>query len=65
MMRVTIDPGECIGCGLCSEDCPDVFELREDGLSWVLPADGRVHEAQRDCVETAADVCPTEAIRLE
>ena len=26
----------CIGCGLCSDLCPDIFELGDDGLVHVI-----------------------------
>ena len=29
-MRVTVDEETCIGCGLCTEDCPEVFEMNDD-----------------------------------
>ncbi|MEO0248840.1 MAG: ferredoxin [candidate division WOR-3 bacterium] len=29
-MRVSVDEETCIGCGLCTETCPDVFEMKDD-----------------------------------
>ncbi len=34
-MRVWIDPDLCTGDGLCTDHCPDVFVLLEDGISYV------------------------------
>ena len=34
-MRVWIDQDLCTGDGLCTDHCPDVFILLEDGLSYV------------------------------
>lgn len=34
-MRVWIDQDLCTGDGLCTDHCPDVFVLLEDGLSYV------------------------------
>jgi ferredoxin len=29
-MRVTVDEESCIGCELCAETCPEVFEMADD-----------------------------------
>ncbi len=34
-MRVWIDQDLCTGDGLCTDHCPDVFVLLEDGISYV------------------------------
>ena len=34
-MRVWIDPDLCTGDGLCTDHCPDVFILLDDGISYV------------------------------
>lgn len=73
-MRVTIDREECIDCGVCYIDCPEVFE--EDGAdntSRIIeayriggdPAVGQVPGEMAECVQTAVDGCPVEAIRIE
>ena len=59
-MKATVDEELCIGCGLCQDTCPDVFELMDDGYSHVIVAD--IREDLYDCVREAAEVCPTEAI---
>ncbi len=40
-MRVWIDQDLCTGDGLCTDHCPDVFMLLEDGLSYVRESSGR------------------------
>jgi ferredoxin len=40
-MRVWIDQDLCTGDGLCTDHCPDVFVLLDDGISYVQEA-GRV-----------------------
>ena len=35
MAKVTIDEAACVGCGLCVNVCPDVFELTDDGIAKV------------------------------
>jgi ferredoxin len=37
-MRVWIDQDLCTGDGLCTDHCPEVFMLLEDGMSYVREA---------------------------
>lgn len=62
-MKVKVDRDVCIGDGSCVEVCPEVFELRDDGLAYVLQEEppAELH----DKVKEAADVCPVEAISIE
>jgi ferredoxin len=73
-VRVTVDREECIACGTCYEECPEVFEEDpQDGLSRIVeayrigddPAVGQVPDGLVDCVRTAAEGCPVEAIQVE
>lgn len=62
-MKPKINHDECIGDGICEEICPEVFELRDDGLAYVIeedPDDGLL-----DKVEEAVEECPTSAITIE
>lgn len=58
-MKVNVNE-DCISCGLCVNMCPDVFEIKEDGLSHAV--------GDPDCcnaeVEAAAEACPTSAIEI-
>ncbi len=53
---VKVDKEKCIGCGLCAEVCPEVFEMGDDTKAKV--------KAQKDipCVKDAIDSCPADAI---
>ena len=60
-MKVTVND-ECVACGLCADDCPDVFELEDEKATVkvdVVPAE--LEQAVRD----AAEDCPVEAIVIE
>ena len=35
MIKVWIDQDLCTGDGICSEICPDIFEMHSDGLAYV------------------------------
>jgi ferredoxin len=61
-MRVTVNEEECIGCGLCVETCPDVFELKDDKA--VVKMED-VPEKLVDSCREAAEECPVEAIQVE
>lgn len=73
-MKVRIDREECIACGACSLDCPEVFEEGEaDGTSQIVEAYrvdgdlglGEVPDELGDCVRRAAEGCPVEIIHVE
>jgi ferredoxin len=73
-VKVRIDRDECILCGACWVDCPDVFEEGpDDGMSQVVlayqvggdPASGEVPGNLADCVRGAAEGCPVEIIHVE
>lgn len=53
----------CIGDGICETICPDVFELRDDGLAYVI--EENPSEDLRSAIEESIEACPTEAIELE
>jgi ferredoxin len=53
-----IDYDLCIGCGHCSEVCPEVFELGDDEKSTVIGPDKC---GTCNCQE-AIDTCPVQAI---
>ena len=59
-MSVKVNRDECIGCGVCAQICPDVFELDEDaGKAKVIRPEGA------DCAQEAADSCPVGCISVE
>jgi ferredoxin len=61
-MKPVVDHDLCIGCGLCEDLCPDVFQLRDDGLSHVI--NENPGEDLYDCTRDAADGCPVDAISI-
>jgi ferredoxin len=59
-MVITMDQDECIGCGVCAQIWPEVFELDEDaGKAKVIRSEGA------DCALEAADSCPVGCIHVE
>ena len=60
-MQAVVDEGTCIGCGLCEQTCPAVFEM-VDGIAKVRvdPTPAGEEASCRD----AAQACPVEAIAI-
>jgi ferredoxin len=61
-MKTKVDPDLCRGCELCTETCPDIFEMGEDVAD--VKVDAVPPEAE-ECVRQAAEDCPAEAIIIE
>ncbi|MBU0709862.1 MAG: ferredoxin [Candidatus Omnitrophica bacterium] len=59
MVKVIIDSATCVGCGLCEESCPEVFEVQGDGLA---------HLKAQACTEhnlaEIAEQCPVNCIKV-
>lgn len=60
LKKVEIIEG-CIACGLCSDICPEVFEM--DDLATVKP--GVNYSDYKNKVKEAAESCPVEVIKYE
>lgn len=63
-MKVMVDKDTCTGCGLCVDECPDVFEMDEDEDVAVVKVT-EVPADLEDSAKDAADGCPVEAISVE
>ena len=63
MAKPVIDHDEFIGDGLCEQICPEVFELREDGLAYVI--NENPGEDLKGRIDEAIEECPTGAISWE
>ena len=62
-MKAMIDRSGCIGCGLCTEICPEVFRMADDGLAEVHVAEVPAG-AEGGAVE-AQEGCPVSVIQVE
>ncbi|MCK9444486.1 MAG: ferredoxin [Tissierellaceae bacterium] len=62
-MKANVDRDECIGCGLCSSICPEVFEMDDENIATVI-ADPIPPNVEEQAIE-AKDSCPTGAISIE
>jgi ferredoxin len=73
-MKVTIDRDQCISCGVCWSECPEIFEdASDDGKSRITEkyrvsgdvSKGEAPEQLRDSAQAAADGCPVSIIHVE
>lgn len=62
-MKASVDQDTCIGCELCTQICPDVFHMGDDGKSHAMEDD--VPDELLDDAESARDSCPVSAIDLD
>ncbi|MFQ5681034.1 MAG: ferredoxin [Candidatus Omnitrophota bacterium] len=60
MAKVTIDKETCVGCGLCEQNCADVFEVKDDSLAYVKTPD-----CSSCNLSEVAEQCPVSAIKIE
>lgn len=63
MASPTVDEDLCIACGLCSQTCPEVFELNNDAGYAEVKEDATSCD-KAGCCEESADLCPVDAIEL-
>lgn len=61
-MRGHVDKDICIGCGLCSDICPKVFRMDDDGKAAAV--DTEIPDDLMDSAKEAEQQCPVEAITV-
>ncbi|MDI6758263.1 MAG: ferredoxin [Candidatus Omnitrophota bacterium] len=59
MAKVTIDVSTCVGCGLCEQSCPEVFQIEGDGIAHIKAQTCSLHN-----LKEVADTCPVNAIKV-
>jgi ferredoxin len=61
-MKAIVDEDLCTGCELCTQTCPDVFEMDDDVAKVIVD---EIPEDAEDCAKQAAEECPVEAIKVD
>ncbi|OUJ19233.1 Ferredoxin [Methanonatronarchaeum thermophilum] len=70
-MKIIVDQDACIGCGICSDVCSEVFETDDLDISQIVTEyrneDVNVGEVDEeiDCIDIAVEDCPVAAIEIE
>jgi len=62
-MKGFVDKDTCVGCGVCTAICPEIFEMGDDGI-----AEASENEIADNLIESAKDAevqCPVSAITVE
>lgn len=62
-MKISVNFDLCESNALCCIEAPEVFEVREDELLYVL--DENPPETMRSQLENAVNACPKRAITIE
>jgi ferredoxin len=62
-MKGFVDKDACIGCGLCTAVCPEVFDMDSDGKAVAVGSE--IAESVLSSAKEAADQCPVAAISVE
>jgi ferredoxin len=55
---VYVDEPVCIGCTLCTQVCPKVFEMNDDGKSFA-----KTQDDTEENIQQAIDSCPVNCIK--
>lgn len=61
-MKVKVDPDLCTGDEICTQICPEIFEMQGDKAIAKME---EVPKDLEDLVREAAGSCPSEAIIIE
>ncbi len=61
-MRVKVDAEKCIGCQMCVQIAPDLFEMKDDKAVAKVE---EVPEDKQDEAKQASEQCPVDAIPVE
>lgn len=61
-MKTRVDPELCTGDEVCTQVCPEIFEMKGDKSIAKIE---EVPDDLKQCAKDAADSCPSQAIIIE
>ncbi len=59
MPKVSVDISLCVGCGICEQFCPEVFEIQGDGLAHI-----KANNCSQHNLKELFGQCPVTAIQV-
>ena len=62
-MKAYVDKDTCIGCEACVNECPEIFEMEDDGLA--VGKDVEISDDLMDSANSAKDGCPVVALTIK
>jgi len=62
--RVIFYKGKCVGCGLCTDICPEIFQLRTSGIVLKKQVIEEDEQEVLKKVRKAIELCPVGAIDI-
>ena len=62
-MKAFVDKDTCIACELCTQICPEVFSMDDDGKSVAIKDE--IKKENEDSAVEARDSCPVAAINID
>ncbi|WP_294405631.1 ferredoxin [uncultured Clostridium sp.] len=62
-MKAFVNKDTCIACELCTQICPEVFSMDDDGKSVAI--DEEIKSENEDSAVEARDSCPVSAIDIK
>ena len=70
-MKILVERSKCIGCGSCAALCPKMWEMAEDGKSFLKNSttdretgNQELEIENLECAQEAADACPVQIIHI-
>ncbi|MFH1837316.1 MAG: ferredoxin [Candidatus Omnitrophota bacterium] len=60
-MKVTVNEETCIGCGLCVQVAPDIYEMKEDKAMALV---NEIPEDKMRGAQDGSEQCPVAAIEI-
>jgi len=59
-VKAVIDKSLCTGCGLCVDNCPEIFQMSADGLAQVI----KEGDCESCSLEEVVSSCPVNCIEI-
>ncbi|MFQ5952973.1 MAG: ferredoxin [Candidatus Omnitrophota bacterium] len=60
-MKAVVDQDACIGCGVCAQVAPDVYEMQDDKAVTKI---AEIPEEKIEDAKNGAEQCPVDAISV-